>query len=428
MKQVHFKYGSGGIDLSLPETGRMIELHGPHYPAITDLRAALTGALDHPVHQVPLSDWLEPGDKVTLIISDMSRYWMRQDLLVPHLIDYMNRAGVPDENIVILIANGTHAGDGEPQLRRLVTDAVFDRVKVVNHDCRAADLVELGTTSYGTVVRVNPLAVGRKVVALGAATQHVMAGFGGGRKSILPGISGLDTVRQNHALALDPNAPRSNPAIGNAVLEGNPLHLDMCEAAAMIEQLYVVNVVMNAEMEHGRIIAGHWLDSWLEACRAADAMFSVPIEEKADVIITSCGGYPKDMSLYQGTKAIDNVESGLKEGGTLVLLAECREGGGPPEYFDWIEPLREGRLDPALRAGFTIPGYIFYLNCEQARRYHIVLLTSADPALLAPMGIRGTSDPAALLDGLDLSGKLTYVIPNGSTVIPTLQSGKGANP
>ena len=420
MQNFTFRYGSGEVTLPLPDSARCRVLRGPETPAISDIGAALCEALEHPIGQEPLARWLCPGDKVTLIISDMSRFWMRQDKVIPHLVAYMNRAGIPDENIVILVATGTHAAGDEAELRTLITDEIYDRIPAVYHDCTAPDLVFLGTTSRGTPVRVNPLAVGRKVVALGAATQHVMAGYGGGRKSILPGISSLETVRHNHALALDPDAPRSNPAIGNMVLEGNPLHLDMCEAAAMVPQLYVISLVMNARMQLARITAGHWYDSWREACRAADAMFSVPIEEKADVLITSCGGYPKDMSLYQGTKAIDNVAFGLKPGGTLVLLAECREGGGPPEYFDWLGPLQKGTIDADLRAAFTIPGYVFYQNCEQAQKFNILMLTAADPAQLAPMGIRGTADPAALLAQLDFTDRLTYIIPNGSTVIPTL--------
>ena len=129
------------------------------------------------------------------------------------------------------------------------------------------------------------------------------------------------------------------------MLEGNPLHEDMCEAAALIEHLFVINLVMNTDMKLSHITSGPFCDSWLAACRMIDAMYAVPIREKADVVITSCGGYPKDMSLYQCTKTIDNVESGLKPGGTLVLLAECRDGGGPAEYFDWIDALRAGSLE-----------------------------------------------------------------------------------
>ena len=149
-------------------------------------------------------------------------------------------------------------------------------------------------------------------------------------------------------------------------------------------------------------------------------MFSLPwvYPRKADIMIAGCGGYPKDMSLYQGTKTIDNVEPGLKIGGTLVLLAECRDGGGPAEYFNWIHPLAKGTLDPELRKNFTIPGYIFYLNCEQARRYRILMLTSVDPAQLAPMGIQAFSNVEELLAQVDFTGKLTYIIENGSTVIP----------
>ena len=125
-------------------------------------------------------------------------------------------------------------------------------------------------------------------------------------------------------------------------------------------------------------------------------MYQTSIPEKADVIITSCGGYPKDMSLYQGTKTIDNVEFGLKKGGTLVLLAECRDGGGPAEYFDWVDSLCAGTLDADLRRNFTIPGYIFYLNCEQAARYNILMLTTAPAEPLARMGIKAFTDPAEL--------------------------------
>ena len=416
-----FKYGSGSVSLSLPENARIQVLQGQAQAALPDIGSALVEALTQPIGAPALHEFIQPGDAVTLIISDMSRFWMRQDLVIPHLVAYLqSRCGISADQLIILVANGTHLGGDEADLRTLVTDAVFHSVRIVNHDCLADDLVHIGTTSRGTQVEVHPLVVGRKVVSLGAATQHVMAGYGGGRKSILPGVASMLAIQQNHAHSLDPNAAQSNPAIGNAVLEGNPLHEDMCEAAAMVKHLYTVNLVMNADMRLAHITAGHWHDSWLAACRMVDALYAQPITEKADVLITSCGGYPKDMSLYQGTKTIDNVESGLKPGGTLVLLAECREGGGPAEYFDWIAPLRDGTLDAALRANFTIPGYIFYLNCEQAKRYNIVMLTDADPNQLALMGIRACTDPHRLLDGIDLAGTLTYVIPNGATVIPTL--------
>ena len=420
MKSYQFAYGDGSISLPLNEDSVLAELHGNTVEPLADIRAALWASLDAPIDSAPLCGRAKAGDTVALVVSDMSRFWMRQDLVIPHLVDYLiERCHVRAENITIVVANGTHIGGGEPELRKLVTDGVYDRIRVENHDCRAADLVYLGTTPHGTPVRINRTAAEADLVlCLGAVTHHVMAGFGGGRKSILPGISGEETIFHNHAFSLDAAALRSNPAIGNGVLKGNPLHEDMCEAAGMVKNLFVVNLVMNARMQLAAVFSGHYLTSWEQACRMVDRIYQVDVPEKADVIVASCGGFPKDISLYQGTKTIDNVESGLKPGGTLILIIEAREGGGPAEYFGWSKDLAAGTIEQRLREHFTVAGYIFFLNCEQARRYNILLYSSIDPKAVEPMGMRAFSDINALLDAAQLEGKSIYVIPNGSTVIP----------
>ena len=140
-------------------------------------------------------------------------------------MDYLLEVcGVKPSDLTIVIANGTHIGGNEQELRTLVTDGVYDRIRVENHDCEAKDLVYLGTTPHKTPVWINhTVAEADLVVCLGAATHHVMAGYGGGRKSILPGVSGLETIRHNHAYSLDSTKLCTNPAIGNGVLSGNPL-------------------------------------------------------------------------------------------------------------------------------------------------------------------------------------------------------------
>ncbi len=420
MKNYSFRYGDGTVSIPLDEKNVLAELHGNRVPPIDDIPAALAQALDAPIDALPLAAWIAPGDRVALVVSDMSRFWMRQDKVIPPLVDYLAaRCGVDCAHLTIVVANGTHIGGSESELRTLVTDAVFDRVRVVNHDCEAPDLVSIGTTAHGTHVRVNPeVARADRVICLGACTHHVMAGFGGGRKSILPGVSGMDSICHNHAFALDPVCFRSNPRIGNGKLADNPLNDDMCEAAALLPNLFMVNLVMNAEMKLAEIYAGHFLTSWQAACAAVDRIYRVEVPQRADVIVASCGGYPKDMSLYQGTKTIDNVESGLKPGGTLILLIEAREGGGPSEYFDWIENLRDGTMEKRLREHFTIPGYVFLLNCEQAHRYNILILSSVAQETVAPMGLKSFSSLESLLAAADLEGKSVYVIPNGSTVVP----------
>lgn len=423
MRRFTFRYGDGTVEADLNEANILGVLRGNRVPAAENIPRTLAEAVAHPIGGPALTDFVKSGQRLCLVISDMSRFWMRQDRVIPPLLDYLySKCGVKPEDVTILVANGTHPGGDERDLRTLVTDAVFDTVKVVNHDCLADDLVYLGDTPHGTPVWVNPIAANAdRVICLGACVHHVMAGFGGGRKSILPGISGMETIRHNHAFALDPAALRSNPRIGNGKLDDNPLHQDMCEAAALLPHLFMINLVLNAEMELAEIYAGHYLKSWEAACAAVDRIYRVPVPQKADAIIASCGGYPKDMSLYQGTKTIDNVETGLKTGGTLILIIEAREGGGPAEYFDWIKNLQDGTIEDRLRNHFTIPGYIFFLNCEQARRYNILMLTSIPPEAVAPMGIRAYNNLEALLADAQLDNKKLYVIENGGTVIPYAQ-------
>ena len=422
MKEYSFAYGSGSVTIPLDERWVKEELIGNDIPALPDLRAAIRKSVEEPIGCPPLRECVHGDQTAVLVVSDMSRFWMRQDLVIPHLVEYLLAdCGLSPENVTILVANGTHPGGSEAELRKLVTDAVFEQVRVVNHDCRGEDLITLGTTSFGTEVAVNGLAVRADLcICLGAATYHVMAGFGGGRKSILPGISGERTIRQNHALSLDPERLRTNPLVGNGRTKDNPLNLDMLEAAGMMKNLFMVNLVVNAWEKHCAIFSGHYLSSWERACREVERVYQVPVRERADVIVAGCGGYPRDMSLYQGTKAIDNVESGLKPGGTLILVIEAREGGGPAEYFGWSRDLIDGTIEKRLREAFTVAGYIFFLNCEQAKRYRVILLSGIDPADTAPMGIECYPDVETLLQHVELERKSITVIPNAGTVMPVV--------
>ncbi len=428
MKSYQFRYGDRSVGFEIDEANLIGELYGNATEPVEDIRQALFASLDQPLGGPPLSRFAGPRDQLAIVVSDRSRSWMRQDLVLPHLIDYLRqRCGIQDRDMTIVIANGTHAADGPEVLAQLVSPEVMDRIEVVNHDALSEDLIWVGTTSRGTRLRIHPLVASRKVITLGACTHHVMAGFGGGRKSILPGVASAEAIRQNHAHALDPGAPRSNPLIGNSVLKGNPIHEDMCEGAAFLKDMFTINLVMNPDMKLARILSGDRFESWEQACVLADRMYTVPIPCRADVVIAGCGGFPKDMSFYQGSKVIDNLEPAIKEGGTLILVAECRDGGGPAEYFDWIRPLKEGVLDSELRKNFTIPGYIFYLNCEQARRHRIMMLSELDRSDAAQMGIEVYRDMDQLLAAAELKGKSILVVPNGSVVIPKVQTGAGAD-
>ena len=421
-KNFEFKYGSTTVTVPVEEDQIIGVLNGKEIEPLDDIKGAFYKSIECPIDSASLMDVASKAGKIVIVVSDMSRFWMRQDLIVPLIVDYLvSKCGKSYDDLEIVIATGTHIGGDEDELRTLVTSDVFDKVKTVNHDCTSSDLVYLGTTDYGTEVKINKDAADADlVICLGAATYHVMAGFGGGRKSILPGISSLETIKHNHAYSLSPDKFITNPEIGNGILDGNPLNEDMCQAASMMKNLFMITLVTDSEFRLTSIFSGHWKTSWLKACDEVKSIYKYPIEKKADVVITSCGGFPKDESLYQGTKAVDNVVSALKEGGTLILMLEGRKGGGSPDYFDWIKPLVDGSFEEKLRNNFTVGGYIFFLNCEQASKYRILMYSSIDPEVVAPMGIKAYQDMEKLLEDADLDGKSIYVIPTGSTVLPEI--------
>ena len=276
--------------------------------------------------------------------------------------------GVPHENIAILVALGTHRPMTEEELKTLVTPEVYARFAVFNHDCLADDLVFVGTTARGTEVRVNPLCVGRKVIVISGTVHHLMSGFGGGRKSILPGVSAKRTIVQNHLHCLHETEPRSADTIGMAKLTGNPVHEDMAEAASFVAPVFGISIVSNAEGQHCALCCGDFAAAWGQSCRLVHQNFGLPISRLADVVGVSCGGFPKDLNLYQAVKSLLNAAQALKPGGTMVFLAQCPEGGGAPDFFDWIHALDRGTLDRDLRAAFTIAGYIFYASVEAIDR------------------------------------------------------------
>lgn len=424
MEQVELKYGEKKIQFPIKGAKSVEYLLPNQMYEIPDIKQAFLKAItEDSIGTAPLRELLTREDQVTIVISDMTRFWMRQDLILELLVKYMTtELGIPYENMVVLVALGTHRPADETELRKLASGFVYDRVSVVNHNCDAEDQVYIGTTSFGTEVWVNKLAVDRKVIIMGGTVHHMMAGFGGGRKSILPGISSRETIRQNHSRALDPNAPHSDERVGTAKLFMNPIHEDMEEAAELLNPVYGINIVVNASSRHSGLFCGHWQKAWKASCDYVQSCYELPINHEADVVIVTCGGYPKDINLYQATKSLFNANSAVKKDGTMIFLAECREGGGAEDFFHWIVPLKEGRLDAALREDFTIGGYIFYACCEKLAKADTYMLSEIPNETVKDMGMTSFVSMEELLKQINFTDKDVYIIPSGGNVIPVLQA------
>ena len=424
MEEVRLKYGNEEILFEIDGAKSVRYLEETPMPVIQDVEQRLihcltAGAIDSP----PLDALISKEDKITIIISDITRLWMNQDVLTEILVKYLNGTlGVVLENIAVVIALGTHRKSSEEEKRKVASQYVYDNVGLlVDHDCDAEDLVYVGTTSLGTEVKVNVLAVGRKVICIGGTVHHIMAGYGGGRKSIVPGIAGRESIRMNHERALDPTRPMSNEQVGSGKVLTNPLHMDMREAGAMVDVVFGINVVVDSASQFSELFCGAFNSAWEASCRYVQKSYGLPIDYEADVVVASCGGFPKDLNFYQSTKSLFNAVRAVKQGGTLVLLAECPEGVGSKDFFDWAEPLRKGCLDEALRKDFTIGGYVFYASCEAIKKANTLLLGKVDKDEMKPMGVTAFTDAKELFEQVTFRDKDVYIMPYGGNVMPQLR-------
>lgn len=412
-------YGDTTITLPIQDAASVEVLNPRSMPEIDDLAEAFRASVEENViASAPLKELIAPTDPVTIVVSDITRSWMKQGDILTLLGHYLHdQIGVPLSNITVLIALGTHRPSTEEEKKIIAGSYLYGACPVVDHDCDAP-CTYIGTTSRGTRVHINPLAIDRKVIVVGGTVHHMMAGFGGGRKNILPGICSRDSIRENHCRALDPARPHSDDRVDCGLLEENPIHEDMDEAAELLNPTFSINIVVSSGGRHSGLFCGKLHEAWLASCDYQRQCYELPIDYEADIVLVSSGGAPKDMNLYQGCKGMLNAMRAIKPGGQMIWLCKCPEGCGAPDYTSWLEPLKEGRLDEALRADFTIGGFIFYLTVENLQKASCRILTTIDADTLRPMGMDAYTDVKALMDGVDFTGKRVYVIPYGGSIVP----------
>lgn len=431
MKDFDLKYGKSHFTTQLPEGNIIQVIEGKSYPGIDDIPAEVIRALDAPIDTPPLKEIVRPDHKVAIIVSDITRAWIKYPKILPAMIDYLNAAGVPDKNIFIVMALGAHRKHAPEELELLLTKEVMARIRVTEHDaCNEDELKYMGTTSLGTKVYLNKEVVEADTVILtGGVVYHFMAGYGGGRKSVLPGIAGYNTIQQNHSLLLYPEGSEvclNLKDCGSAKTKGNPMHEDQMEIAAMLDADFLLNVVLNPEGQHAGIFAGNYITAWEKACRLIDHIYGVEIKEQADIVIASAGGFPKDINLYQTSKTIDNAAHAVKPGGVIILLSECKDIKEPPDFAQWFELGGPKGMEKELRCNFTVPGYCALFEVQMATEATYIMVTLPENAEL----IRGVG--MIPVTTLEEAMKIAYekaqpnpsiiVMPQGANTLPILKT------
>ena len=311
---------------------------------------------------------------ITLIVNDITRPKFAK-LILPETLLEMKKVGINFDDIKFIIASGVHRSHSLDEIKELVGDFVFGRFKVVEN--RASDKKSFsffGRTSYGTDLWLNKcLEDSDFTIAIGNVEAHWFAGYTGGAKSILPGISFYETVEQNHSMMFSPGAYTCN-------LDDNPVRRDIDEAGKIASLDLIINAVLDHNKKPIDIFIGNPIKAHREAVKKFDEIYKIPIKKKADIVIASVGGFPKDINLYQAQKGMEYATYALKRDGVLILLAECREGYGDRIFEKYmLSNQSPEEIVEELKERFTLGAhktYGFIKALTRARK--IILISSID--------------------------------------------------
>jgi len=295
--------------------------------SLQEQRQRVAAALDHPIGSPKLEELAKGKRSVTLITSDHTRP-VPSHITLPILLERLRR-GNPDINISILVATGCHRATTHEEMCHKFGANVVERETFVMHDCTdASSLRRVGTLPSGGELWLNKLALDTDLlISEGFIEPHFFAGFSGGRKSVMPGVAGRETVLANHCSAFiaDPKARAGS-------LDGNPIHRDMLYAAQQAHLAFILNVTLNADKSIRAAFAGDPEAAHREGCTQMRESVTVPRVE-GNIVITSNGGYPLDQNLYQAVKGMTAAEACCADGGTIIMVAGCSDGHGGEHFY-----------------------------------------------------------------------------------------------
>jgi len=424
MVDVWLPYGKSDICVRIPARNLLGSIEPKQVPGAADVTAEIERALSEPIGSKRLSEIAQPEHKVAIVVDDFTRNTPSHAMLPPVLAE-LNAAGVKDENVTVIFGCGTHRAVKPEEAKRILGEEVLNRVKTISHNCKAEDLVVVGKTQHGNKVYVNKVFAEADVkVLVGDVGFHYYAGYGGGRKSVLPAVSGQETIHHNHAMLLQSNAR-------TGVLEGNPVHEDMTEAARLAKADFILNVVTNSKGEIVKAFAGDLEQAFLEATRLVDDMYRVTVDRRADIVVVSPGGYPADINLYQAYKALDNALEAVKRGGTIIMVAECPEGHGNQVFYDWMTRLEDlKKVEREVKRHFELGGHKAYYLLKALKNHPIILVSSLPDyyanGVFKLKTARAVND--ALREALKNAGSQArvWVMPQGNSTLPEIKSAENA--
>ena len=326
--KLEFGYGSGVETVNIPDANILSVLTANPMTHLQSGQPAVCAALAAPIGTPPLEQIVHPGEKIAIVTSDITRPLPTWQVLPP-VLDSLYRAGVQREDITLIFALGSHRRHTEQEMRSLVGERCYREIRCVDSD--PDDCINMGTTSRGTPVDITRVvAEADRRICLGNIEFHYFAGYSGGAKAIMPGVSTSAAIQSNHKLMV-----LEDSCAG--ILEENPLRQDIEEAGDLCGIDFIVNVVLDEHKQIVYAVAGDKVAAHRVGCAYLDKMYRKPIPARADIVLVSQGGAPKDANLYQTQKALDNAKHAVRDGGTIILIGACNEGLGSNTFAQWLK-------------------------------------------------------------------------------------------
>lgn len=419
MTEIQLAYGKTSVGLSIDESRhKIITTNQSDDKPLSDFD--IGAALETPIDSSPFDELFSAGDSVLIVVSDATRATASAqiiNLLVRRLI----QVGISTANLAIIFATGIHRTVTPEEKSALLTPFIVQRVKTLDHDpCDSAKMVSMGKTDRGTPVELNrALSDYTHVVITGAIGFHYFAGFTGGRKSICPGLASARTIEATHMLALDFESGRRRAGVDIAKLKGNAVHEECEQIAALVGPRLGINSVVDERNRAVRVYSGNWRKAHATGCREYLVEHSVVIDAKREVVLASCGGSPYDINLIQAHKALEMAAHACLEGGDIILLAECEEGLGRPDFLKWFDANDSADLGQLLRKAYEVNGQTAWSLLAKAERYRVHLVSKLPEAHVRRMRMTPWH---SLDEALASLGKVEqgYIMPRGAVLLPRL--------
>jgi nickel-dependent lactate racemase len=423
--KVRLPYGRQGISVSLPAGCTPHEIHRQPATPLSEPDEAVRHAFDNPVGCQPLRELARGCRNACILVCDITRP-VPNGRLLPHAVSELEAAGIARSHITILIATGLHRPAPEEEKRFIVGDeAVYGSVRIENHIAQDDTLhTRLGTTSRGTPVLLDRRFVDAEArVVIGLIEPHLMAGYSGGRKLIVPGVAHRDTIMAFHSPDF-----MDHPRSTNCIMDGNPLCEDQLEIVKMLDgEVFGVHITIDEERRPISVTTGALVEGHHEAVVAARVLSEVRVPRKFSTILTSAGGFPLDKTYYQTIKGMCAPLDILHPRGRIIIVSECAEGLGSPEFVQAQELLHtlgpEGFFERISQKSFSgiIDQWQTQKLAQVLRQAEVSLYTPSLEEKDWPLTCveKAESLEAALMESMERGGDGNVaVIPDGPYVIP----------